>query len=35
MGNPQKAPGLDCLVGALVLGILGGIMGGLFIWINN
>jgi H+/Cl- antiporter ClcA len=35
MGNPQNSPGLDCLIGALVLGILGGIIGGVFIRINN
>jgi hypothetical protein len=26
---------MDCLVGAFVIGLLGGLMGGVFIRINN
>ena len=35
LGNTQKAPGLDCLIGALIIGAVGGFLGGLFIRFNN
>ena len=35
LGNTQKAPQLDCLIGALIIGAVGGFLGGLFIRFNN
>ena len=35
LGTGLRAPGLDALFGAFVIGLVGGVMGGLFIRFNN
>jgi chloride channel 7 len=35
LGNTQKAPEIDCLFGCLIIGVIGGLLGAVFIRVNN
>lgn len=35
LGNTQTAPTIDSLFGALVIGVIGGLLGAVFIRVNN